>query len=97
MAKYNGLTFKPHRQFTEKEKNMTLAEMDRYFGFAWDFELGMFDSADVHGNKQKFPYSHKSFYASMGEDGWADIFICKTNGKYYVPSTHTVMEIKHNI
>lgn len=28
MAKYNGLTFKPHRAFSEKEKNMTLAEMD---------------------------------------------------------------------
>lgn len=96
MAKYNGLTFKPHRQFTAKEKNMTLAEMDRHFGFTWDFELGMFDSEDVHGNPQKFPYSHENFYENMKEDGWADIFICETNGNYYVPCSHTVMKIKYN-
>ena len=97
MAYYNGLIFKPHRQFTQEEKNMTLAEMDKHFMFTWDFALGMFDSANVHGNKQKFPYNHKSFYESMGEDAWADIFICELNGKYYVPCSRTVMEIKRNI
>ena len=70
MAKYNGFTFKPHREFTEKEKNMTLPEMDRYFGFTWDFELGMFQNAEVHGKLRKFPYSHEGFYKSMKDDAW---------------------------
>lgn len=94
MARYNGLTFKPHREFTKKEKNMTLAEMDKYFGFAWNFELGMFDYKEIHGHPQRHPYSHESFYKSMKEDSWADIFICEENGKYYIPCTHTIMEIR---
>lgn len=96
MAKYNGFTFKPHREFTEKEKNMTLPEMDRYFGFTWDFELGMFQNAEVHGKLRKFPYSHEGFYKSMKDDAWADIYICEENGKYYVPCSETIMEIKYN-
>lgn len=96
MAKYNGYTFIPHRKFTEKEKNMTLAQIDRYFGFTLDFELGMFKRADVHGNAQKHPYSHESFYENMKDEDWADIYICEENGKYYVLCSGTIMEIKYN-
>lgn len=97
MAKYNGLTFKPYREFTEKERNMSLSEMDVHFRFSWDFELGMFDSENVHGNLQKFPYSHESFYENMGEDDWADIYFCEESEQYYVPSLHTMMKIERNI
>ena len=99
MAKYNGLTFTPHRELTKKEKSMTLAELDKHLSLAWNFELGMFDSKDVHGYPQKFPYSHESFYSSMKieNEDWADIYFCENDKKYYIPCTHTVMEIRKNI
>ena len=94
MKNYNGLDFVPYRAFTEAEKQMSLPEMDRHFAFAWDFELGMFDSAEVHGHPQKFPYNHTRFYECMGDDGWADIYICQQTGKYYIPCTRTIMEAR---
>lgn len=97
MAIYNGLEFKPHREFTEVEKKMTLSEMDQHFVFTWDFDLGMFDSEDVHGHKRKIPYNHSAFYKEMGADGYADIFLCVQNGKYYVPCSRTVMQIQRNV
>ena len=30
---------------------MTVADIDKHFGLSWDFELGMFDSEEVKGNK----------------------------------------------
>lgn len=96
MAKYYGISFKPFRQFTSEEKDMTLAEVTKHLNLSWDFTLGIFDSVDVRGNPQKIPYNHEYFYKQMGEDGWADIFLCELNGKYYVPCTHTVMEVRCN-
>ena len=98
MAKYNGIEFTPHREFTQKEKKMSLAQMDKHFGFAWDFNLGMYDSKDVHGHPQKIPYSHESFYSAMEKEGegYADIYFCTTTGRYYIPCLHTMMEVRHN-
>ena len=96
MAKFQGLTFTPYRNLTDKEKNMSLYHLTKHFNFTWDYELGMYDS-DQPGHPVKLPYSHEAFYDAMDEDDWADIYYCEENERYYIPTTRTMMQITQHM
>lgn len=42
----------------------------------------------IHG---KYQYNYEDFYKASGAKGF-DIFICKENGKQYVPCGHSLQE-----
>ena len=49
-----------------------------------DVNLGFFKRDDIHGMKQKYPYSYEKFYEASG-DSEADFFKCVENNQLYIP------------
>lgn len=73
---YGGYHFIPVRQFEKDEGDFfTLSKR-----LETDPALGL----SAYQERQKYPYSHKDFYAATA-DKTCDIFRCLENGKLYVP------------
>ncbi len=82
---YQGLHFKPLRQFEKNEGDF----FDITRRLKRDDELGMMKE-DYYGI-QKHPYSHQEFYAAS-TDKTADIFFCLETMKQYVPCENEMQE-----
>lgn len=77
---YGGYRFVPYREFNDKEKAMSLKEMTPYLSS--DSGLGIAKSNIPYS---EYDYDREDFYSASGNSK-CDLFICKENGKIYVPT-----------
>lgn len=87
MFEYNGYHFEPVRKLKESEKK-DICTFSKHIRS--DRELGI---CDYNFNWKKHDYSWKGFY-SASNDSQLDIFLCKENGKLYVPCEHELFQFE---
>lgn len=93
MFEYNGYHFESVRKLKESEKK-DICTFSKHIRS--DRELGI---CDYDVDWKKHDYSWKDFY-SASNDSQLDIFLCKENGKLYVPCEHELFQFeekKHNL
>lgn len=87
MFEYNGYHFEPVRKLKESEKK-DICTFSKHIRS--DRELGI---CDYDVDWKKHDYSWKDFY-SASNDSQLDIFLCKENGKLYVPCEHELFQFE---
>ena len=87
MFEYNGYHFESVRKLKESEKK-DICTFSKHIRS--DRELGI---CDYDVDWKKHDYSWKDFY-SASNDSQLDIFLCKENGKLYVPCEHELFQFE---